>query len=444
MTKLLEVSMQIRLGYLVVIILVLGLGLLLGCEDSGTSPGPIFDASNGDADADSDTDSDADTDGDSDTDVDTDTDADTDSDSDSDADADSDMDGGMDGGGSTGFKDGDSDGWGSEFDCNDSDSAINPSAEEKDNGLDDNCDGLTDNMDTGTKTCGGTNFNIAIAPVRIMILQDISASMNNGTPTQWSQAKTALESMLDDVENADIEFGLDVFPSTSTGACTVDATVLIDCNSGQADAIKTKLNSITPSGATPLCQSLVRFLKDTAAPRFTAKDADSYLLLVSDGEDMCGGDPNPPCGGEFVPDFPTLAKNLKNEGIFTYVIGFNINSGAAMTQLNHISKNGGTSYKEFISVSDSVSLQTALDSITGQVASCIFDIAPPPGVDPNEVNFFFDGNVVPYDDGCAQGTGWTWVDKTTKDAVRFCDQACEELSTVSEVTAEFGCPQVAT
>jgi hypothetical protein len=58
------------------------------------------------------------------------------------------------------------------------------------------------------------------------------------------------------------------------------------------------------------------------------------------------------------------------------------------------------------------------------------------------VNFFFDGEIVYYDEDCALGVGWTWVDPPDNTQVEFCAEACQQLQDgeVDEISAVFGCP----
>ncbi|MBN2449003.1 MAG: hypothetical protein JXR77_01355, partial [Lentisphaeria bacterium] len=68
---------------------------------------------------------------------------------------------------------------------------------------------------------------------------------------------------------------------------------------------------------------------------------------------------------------------------------------------------------------------------------------PEASADPDNVNFYFDGEVVPYDEDCGAGVGWMWSNEDHTE-VTFCEQACAELQGggVDLVTAKFGCPSV--
>jgi hypothetical protein len=373
--------------YLVTVLAaMLMLSMQFACEDDSTGPRN----SNGDADADGDGDADAD----SDSDTDADSDGDTDSDGDSDTDTDS---------------------------------------------------------DTDDEVCSAQDFKIEYSPTRLMILLDNSGSMDDGIfggASKWKQAKSALTTLLTTWNGTgQIEFGFDVFPDFQCKGfcCDVSNPVVADC---AVNAEQTLINMIgqapAPPGEfdTPLCDGMNMFNTPSYAPAFVAADATRYLLVVSDGKEECnGGGYSTSCGKG--PNFPGAAKivsDLLNSGIKTYVIGFG--SGVDAKQLNVIAQAGGTGESSYFNANNGTQLQQVFESIASSVVSCMYEIdAPDASADPDQVNFYFDDELVYNDDGCAKGQGWTWTDAThTK--VEFCKAACDQLQggQVDVVSAQFGCP----
>ena len=89
-------------------------------------------------------------------------------------------------------------------------------------------------------------------------------------------------------------------------------------------------------------------------------------------------------------------------------------------------------------------LKKQLGAIAEYVGSCVFDLKNlDDGADPEKVNFYLNGEVVPYDPGCSKGIGWDWRDNK-HDSVEFCPQICEEMGNqeTSEITATFGCKTI--
>jgi hypothetical protein len=312
--------------------------------------------------------------------------------------------------------------------------------------------------DSDSDVCDELDFAIELAPVNLMILQDMSASMSDtdvADPTNWSYAVPALDQILADWGDSQIRFGFDIFPdgsSTGLKGCLVDDPVLTDCGVGTATEITGYVDSNTPNGAsTPLYCGMSAFLDTTYAPTFNDAAANRYLVIVSDGADLCGEGcctainpvAHPECTATS-DEFSTLAQGLVDMGTRIVVIGFG--SGVEEDQLNAIASNGGMAapYDQFIVASDDVTLEAALTEIASDVITCVYNIGSPDATaDPNNVNFYFDGAIVYYDEGCGVGTGWTWAnDEHTQ--VEFCGVACELLQSggVSEITATWGCPTV--
>jgi hypothetical protein len=320
-----------------------------------------------------------------------------------------------------------------------------------DGDTDSDADGDTDG-DGGTPTdttCDEQNFPIAVKPTRLMILEDMSFSMNDTTvadPVNWSWARPALEYLINQWGYSQFEFGFDIFPDLSGGMCNVKNPVIADCAPGTEQKILTWVANHEPNGgATPLYCAMNKLLDPAYVTRFGAPDATSYMIAITDGSDNCG---DGCCTGltqkciATAQEFAALTQKIVAAGIRVFTIGFG--TGVSAQELNAIAKNGGTGFNTYFNAEDQAGLQDIFDTIAQSVVSCVYDIdSPSAQSDPDKVNFYFDDVVVPYDEDCAQGVGWTWTDDTHT-AVEFCDQACEQLQGggVSDISAKFGCATV--
>ena len=103
--------------------------------------------------------------------------------------------------------------------CESSSDADRGSDTDTDTDTDSDTDADTDSdSDTGDAICDETDFSIKLAPVRLMILQDMSFSMADTSvadPTNWSHTVPALNTMLTNWTATQIEFGWDIFPDSA-------------------------------------------------------------------------------------------------------------------------------------------------------------------------------------------------------------------------------------
>jgi hypothetical protein len=330
--------------------------------------------------------------------ADADADGDTDADSDGDADADSDSDG-----------DGDSD---SDSDGDDSD------------------------------TCAEKEVTVSINPVRLLILQDMSQSMQSGSPTKWTQAKNALTTMLSDTDFAAIEFGFDVFPNALS--CDVSAAVVSDTLPGNASAIIADFATATTVQGTPLFLAMSAFLDTGYAPLFTDGTTNAYLLVVSDGADNCGDSGST---GATTSQLTSLTGQLLDDlGIKTFVIGFDVSTDTdGQAQLDAIAAAGGTSNTSYIPVSDEATLTAALADIGAAVASCEYTIEWSEDelatMDLDLVDVWIDGAPAGYVDDCSGGVGWMWLDEAHT-AFQLCDGTCDLLTDGTQIQIIVGCEPI--
>lgn len=317
--------------------------------------------------------------------------------------------------------------------------------------------GFDKDSDSEEDDCDTQELKMHYVSSKLMILLDRSWSMgSNKPPTKWNQARKALTYLLTNWSSGalPLEFGFDVFPDDNS--CGTSKPVIVDSASGTGGQILDYLadNEVPPDGTTPLCEALRRFNRAEFphyAPGFTSLKSDSYLVLVSDGEDTCGG-------LEYVCAEPKVnasdnkkaqAEHLRGvtsdllfQGIKTFVIGFGEEADAA--ELNAIAESGGTSITTYFDVQDQDGLEFALETIAASAVGCTYIIAVPEDtVAPDRVNLFFNDVVIPWDKNCNKQRGWDWSGSTGT-TVEFCEQSCNRLKAgnVKKIRAEFGCPTI--
>jgi hypothetical protein len=342
-----------------------------------------------------------------------------------------------------------------------------------DGGADTDSDADTD-ADTDTDTdadgdgdggdgCDESTLDIEGVDVDMLVVLDRSNSMcNQGL---WS---TMTDAVVDVTEQMDqqVNFGLMVFPSISCSNSPISnqcAAAGINVSFDAADPVGDIADLLGPSdvgccGGTPTAAAL-----DAASGYFgsLSDDKPKYVLLATDGAPAC----NPALDGATCDcitdppncdDAPNLnlncldddeayssAADLYNGGNPVYVIGVG-DSIDWNTVMDGIADAGGTT--GYYPAEDSSDLVAALQTIVGDIITCEFDIdwttlPEEASEDQSLVNFYGDGEIIEYDEGCADGTGWTWVDD---DTVLFCDESCADLKggTWDTVTATFGCDSV--
>ena len=417
-----------------------------------------------DADADADTESEADGDGDADADNDFDVDIDIDGDSGADGDADADGDSDVD---VDADKEGDAD---------------------PDEDADDDALGDADVDADSASACEFEVFEVVMQPVRVMFLLDQSSSMREAIPwlpgrSRWEEATDGLTHLVEDTRIRDSFLGLDAFPDGTIeyfegcwDECCSDpvcfATQLMRCMNLSARCDRgcdVDLPPIVPldrafvSGtaiieymshdflpgafaSTPLVEQMHYYLEDhrTTMVDFYSGDDLSYLVTISDGDDTCYGDPeDPEMVDAIVAELGRVADELVDTWhIRSFAIGFGDTSGDMARELNAIASNGGTEFTEFFSVDEAGELRGALDSISASIMSCVYDVSDHDAVaDPDEVNFYFDSELVGYDATCSNG--WRWTDASHLQ-VEFCGASCARLreGEVADVEGRFGCPTI--
>ncbi|MCP4601404.1 MAG: VWA domain-containing protein [Proteobacteria bacterium] len=337
---------------------------------------------------------------------------------------------------------------------------------DSDTDIDSDVDADSD-TDTGTEEeCGESNFVISAAEVDMLIVLDRSNSMYDGD--LWTEMGNALVEVTSKMQDY-INFGLMLFPSLDCineppkSQCSMPSDAHVEIN--QADAIQAIADTVDPTdgvgccGGTPTGAAL-----DSARTYLNSveDELDRFVLLATDGAPNCNSDINEnSCKCTALdPEDCDITKlaclddsksydaafELYNSGYKTYVIGV---GGTIEWQdvMNGIASAGKT--EQYYPATDATELLNAFEAITGAIINCEFNIdwtsiPEDASEDPDKVNFYgivdSDEEVIVYDEGCAKGVGWNWVDEDAG-IVLFCDGACSLLKAGhwDEVRATFGC-----
>ncbi len=132
-----------------------------------------------------------------------------------------------------------------------------------------------------------------VPKTRILFLLDASYSMNKswGGGTRWQTAMNTMIELTDSLAAMpNVEFALRIYGHQSPmreNNCR-DSRLEMSFGNVNPSSIRKKLINIQPNGVTPLAYSLERSANDFA---MTADASRNFLVLVTDGEESCGGDP---------------------------------------------------------------------------------------------------------------------------------------------------------
>ncbi len=189
------------------------------------------------------------------------------------------------------------------------------------------------------------------AKTDIEFILDASGSMRAAMEgkTQIAVAKqsikTALESITPDTQVALRVYAHRMEQDDKAKSC-LDSELMIPLGPLNKTDFSAKVDSIQPKGYTPIAYSLSQAPGDFGA----AVESEKVIILVSDGEETCGGDP------------VQVVKDLQAKGFKVKVntIGFNADA-KAQAQLKLIAAAGGGQYYD---AKDSATLASSLKEVT--------------------------------------------------------------------------------
>lgn len=273
--------------------------------------------------------------------------------------------------------------------------------------------------------CAGDQFVAQAVPPNVLIMLDRSSSMRDkiGGSTKWEIAVNAIENLL--VQFGDqVRFGLMLYPMRTS--CGV-GEILVDVGPGTANDILAALDSNAPGGSTPIGNSLAQALNYTP---FRDASRENFVLLVTDGEETCGGDSR------------AVAAQLfsRTPSVRTFVVGF----GAEVDRdvLEQTAEAGGTALPtdpKYYQADDAASLETVFADIGEAVLSCDFELSSPPST-VGEIFVYFDD--VPVQQDPTHTSGWDFDPASRQ--LTFYGASCEMLRSgeVDDLVIVQGCPVV--
>lgn len=341
--------------------------------------------------------------------------------------------------------------------------------------------------------CGSMTHSAMKLPPDILIVQDRSLSMTNdkddnqckgasgnngncGADAKWTLVTAALSDVLSTTDMA-VNWGLIYFGGETTlcGETAAPAVPIASMNSsaitgafmGQPDVTAGQPGTPTRSAI----NNAVKYMKSLTDTN------PKYLMLATDGQPNCppsgSGGMNGQTGsggmsgqtgrggrsGTMGGGFPVGGTNngantddsagseqavadALAAGFPTFVIGIGNTGGTAVLNAMAVAGGkpipgmpGGNSYYQ---VNNTADLETALGQILGTVATCVFDIGPPPNdmTSVDKVTVFGDGQMI--DHSSTNGWDFSNADKTQVTLYGpICDQV--KAATVKDVTVAFGC-----
>lgn len=172
----------------------------------------------------------------------------------------------------------------------------------------------------------------------VVLVLDGSGSMKEASGDGRSRMEAAQDGLGKVVEALpdDAKVGLRVYGSTisdGAGSCE-DSTLLVPVAQVDKPALTAGIEKLTPLGNTPIAYALEQGVKDLP------NEGPRSIVLVSDGEENCGGDP---C---------EVARDLRKQGTDFYidVVGLQVDK-ASRDQLTCVASAGGGTYYDVQDIS---------------------------------------------------------------------------------------------
>ena len=182
-----------------------------------------------------------------------------------------------------------------------------------------------------------------------MFILDASGSMAEaaGAQTKMEAAKSVLAQVVPAVA-PEVKIGLAAYGHRRMNDCA-DIEILVPPGTEDRAAVSARIAAMQPKGVTPIAAAVAH-----VAELLKGRDAETTIILVSDGKETCGGDPR------------AVVKALKDVGVkfVMHVVGFGV-TAADQVELTGIAEAGGGKY---FGAGDAAALLAALQAVSEEIA----------------------------------------------------------------------------
>ncbi|HZL21479.1 MAG TPA: vWA domain-containing protein [Polyangia bacterium] len=309
-----------------------------------------------------------------------------------------------------------------------------------------------------TRICGLQQFAPTPKNADILLVLDRSASMqdppdSSTTASKWSIVVPTLDAVIASTDTS-VLWGMKSFPEGSGSACvagSVTNAIDVGIAAGNAAAVTGTINATTPAGnGTPTGDAI------NAAVTYLKSLSDSnpkYVVLATDGEPSCAAIPSSENTSGAKTYAVTEITNAKAAGFPTFVIGIATSDTSDTATLNAMADAGGEVpasasnplAPHFYLANNTATLTAALDSITGQISSCLFPLATPPPVpnDPTKLGVYLGSAMTKIPNDPTMADGWAYTD-TNDTAVEVFGSWCTMIQAAGAgaVQIVYGCASI--
>ncbi len=282
--------------------------------------------------------------------------------------------------------------------------------------------------------CQKVAVNAEPNPPRVIILQDLSSSLN--TYDRWDSLRAAMVQVADTFDD-DFCLGLVPFATTildggyNDADCTVNRDHVIQPARSNAETIKNKVYQIESEelvGGTPTYEALIAS-QEVLVDNDPGDGSRRVAILVTDGLPNClddnGGDGSTPADQERVTN--TIAQVHTDSNIDIYIVGYDM-TGDSVTLMNTWAANGGTG--SFYPAENTEELLAQMATIKSELIPCNYKLASAID-DPKMVRVQIDGDSLPYN----HENGWMLGDDRT--SVTMQNNACDRLRDGADHTVDI-------